>query len=127
MQNRYASGTKPHKRNSGSFNKTRNTSLSPNRSSLPKRDSVPIAEHPYVRSSSAIYSGGDRAIFRKHDSSRRNAIVLCIMVGICIVMAGVLIGFSLGKEAALAEANTAEDAGISIPTASDGEEPTVTE
>lgn len=38
------------------------------------------------------------------------------MVGICIVMAGILIGFSLGKGAALAEAGTAGDTPTS-PTA----------
>lgn len=115
MQKRRTTGTKPHKRNSGSFSQPHGASLASNRTSRPQRDSVPLAENPYMRSSSSIYAGGERAIFRKQSRTRRNAIVLCIMVGICIVMAGILIGFSLGKGAALAEAGTAANQGETAP------------
>lgn len=112
MQKQRASGTKPHKRTSGSIGQPHGASLSPNRrTSRPlrsQRDSVPLAENPYVRSSSTIYSGGERAIFNRQGLARRNAIILCIMAGVCIIMAGILIGLTLGKDAALAEANASE-------------------
>ena len=115
MQKQRTAGTKPHKRNSGSFSQPHGASLASNRTCRPQRDSVPLAENPYMRSSSSIYSGGERAIFRKQGQTRRNAIVLCSMVGICIIMAGILIGFSLGKGAALAEAGTTANQGETTP------------
>ena len=39
------------------------------------------------------------------------------MAGLCIIMAGILIGFSLGKGAALAEAGTATDEVSPTPAA----------
>lgn len=78
------------------------------RSSQPKRDSVPLAENPYMRSTSSIYTGGERAIFSKHSAVRRNILVLAIMGGICIIMAAVLIGFALGKDVGLAEADPSD-------------------
>lgn len=108
MQKQRASGTKPHKRTSGSISQPHGASLTPNRVPRSQRNSLPLAENPYVRSSSSIYSGGERAIFRRQNIARRNAIILCIMAGICIIMAGILIGFTLGKDAALAEANASE-------------------
>ena len=115
MQKQRTTGTKPHKRNSGSFSQPHGASLASNRTCRPQSDSVPLAENPYMRSSSSIYSGGERAIFRKQGQTRRNAIVLCIMVGICIIMAGILIGVSLGKGAALAEAGTTANQGETTP------------
>lgn len=108
MQKQRASGTKPHKRTSGSISQPHSASVSSNRISHPQRTSVPLAENPYVRSSSSIYSGGERAIFRRQNIARRNAIILCIMAGICLVMASILIGFTLGKDAAPAEADASE-------------------
>lgn len=117
MQKQRASGTKPHKRTSGSISQPHSASVSPNRISHPQRTSVPLAENPYVRSSSSIYSGGERAIFRRQNIARRNAIILCIMAGICLVMASILIGFTLGKDAALAEADASELRSAAEPVA----------
>lgn len=117
MQNQRSSSTRPHKRTSGSFSQPASASRTPRRPSSPQKTSVPLAEHPYARSAGGIYSGGERAIFRKQSQARRNTIVLCIMAGLCIIMAGILIGFSLGKGAALAEAGTATDEVSPTPAA----------
>lgn len=114
VQKQQAYGTKPHKRNSGSFKQpifashTSNSGSFQKTNSNPfqKSNSVPLADNPYARSSSAIYTGGERAIFRNQELARRNKVVLRVMAGLCILMIAVLIGFALGKGAGLAEADT---------------------
>lgn len=122
MQTRQANSSKPHKRNSGSFTQSTSAPFTSNSGSFAKSnsgvfqksnsgsfrkvDSVPLAENPYARSSSAIYTGGERAIFRNKEVARRNGVILRAMVGLCILMIAVIIGFALGKGSGLAEADT---------------------
>ncbi|MEG0323150.1 MAG: hypothetical protein RR547_02815 [Raoultibacter sp.] len=134
MQTRQAHSSKPHKRNSGSFTPSTSASFTSNSGSFAKSnsgsfkkvDSVPLAENPYARSSSAIYTGGERAIFRNQEVARRNGVILRAMIALCLLMIAVIIGFALGKGSTLAEANTTTPQQVSTPvvqTVENGETP----
>ncbi len=77
---------------------------------------APLADSPYARLTNTIYVGERRAIFRKRQTSQRNAVALYVLGILCALMAVALIAFFVGKDAGIAEAGTTPHSAESTET-----------